>query len=175
MAISAERFTEVCALFAQDPKNRRLGWQHMEWPAAGGDPQRCYSGLAARDVPLELRKGKALKADVNVCWHQVYEVPVLCFVPYDETDAVVSFADLMEYLRFPDSIDGDAPILGLQPESVVSNGHHPVTNHFTLHLHPCETQSTLQAMGVTADSPWYIISFLSLVGPIIGMPLSMCQ
>ena len=172
--ISGGQFVSICEDFASQRHNQLLGWVLKEWERPPhADPDLPHTGLEVRNVNLSIQEG--LKADINICYDTVFSVPKIVFLAYSEDGDLLKAEQLSSMCKFPNGVDEAHPLVGNQPEAVISAGLHPITSNYTITLHPCETGSTLMMMNVSVESGWrYITSFLSLHGSFIGMPNDMC-
>ena len=172
MSVSKPLFEAACTHFLSDQARLIEGWKTITYDRdANSDPELCYTGLVCSDLPLSgpgIAEGTT--ADVQIALSPLYEVPMLCFTAYRHAHTGARPLSASEFLEKGASGEAEES----SASAHVSVLPHPVTQAYTLAVHPCETQSTLKLLRATPASPHYLTAFLSVVGPPVGLPSSLC-
>ena len=140
------------------------------------DPEACYVGLRCKRARLGQNTTETrVHCDLEICWHQIYRVPVLVFTAYGADDVALSAAQVFEHVRVPDGVTDTAALYGLHPTSVLSSAPHPVTRVAVNMVHPCETANTLTLLKASPDSVHYLDAFLSFTGNLLSLDENVSQ
>eukprot|EP01048_Picozoa_sp_COSAG05_P017404 COSAG05_NODE_2365_length_3171_cov_3.659831_3_plen_218_part_00 len=137
-------------------------------------------GVAEADDPASLHASVGVGAsgivsDVHVVLSPVYQQPVLLF-----NHSYARSGEPLSHDRVCKLLEGRLPaskIVGVGPVGpVVSQQEHPFLGYPFYAMHGCETSTLMRDVGRTdTAAPGYLLSWLSLVGPVRAHTLMICH
>lgn len=116
-----------------------------------------------------------LSCEYHVIYDPAYQVPVLYFTASYPTGKLVPLGELWSLL----------PAGRLTSETgrwdMLTDKEHPLLGRPFYHIHPCHTSKTMATVLLSSDNHMsqsgchenYILTWLSMFGPVIGMELSL--
>lgn len=120
------------------------------------------------------------KLVANLCYHPIWQAPVLYFNLYHTDDSIFSFDEVQLYLRLAGPTDITSSTL--DKLTVISQCEHPFFRAPTYYVHPCNTHkllSTMQSLRSGSDcsdsgssskrNSGLLLFWFSVVSQLIGL------
>ncbi|XP_048764425.1 ubiquitin-like-conjugating enzyme ATG10 [Ostrea edulis] len=107
-----------------------------------------------------------LTYEFHILYSQSYSVPVLYFNVHMQNGKLVSLEEIWNMVP-----DVHKDRLSQERWTFVSQQEHPLLGLPFYHLHPCHTADLMKNTPTLTDKRQYIISWLSAVGPVVGLHL----
>lgn len=154
MSLSYENFLSDITQFLLISDNLRDGWRIREVDSIKFLCKRTF---------LE-REGTCISCDYHVIHNSSYSVPILYFSMTDGTGRRLSLEEMWAWL--PSSTRTD------KKWSMVTGTDHPLLSTPYFHIHPCHTSTLMSSSGLDASS-FYLLTWLSSLGPLVGLDVSL--
>lgn len=195
--LNADEFNKLAESIAVFSGEHRLGWQiqkssHFEiaWlvfkQVVNVQPKSQKEAHGAEESELELKEEASdcdeneqvtlgvggyddtIAMEYHVVYSESYQVPVLYFNAFHSNGKLLSLEEIWNSVPGPFQ-----ERVRLDGWSTITQQEHPILGRPFFQLHPCHTADLMkqtQAMNTHSKSN-YIITWLSSVGPVVGLNL----
>lgn len=121
------------------------------------------------EATIELPDITTLQIEYHVVYSSSYQVPVLYFNAYYSNGSVLTKDELEEFVINPNYRE---PLKSstLMQQGSISQQEHPILGLPFYYIHPCDTASLMSQVDLS-NINYYIMSWLSFFGPLIGLYL----
>lgn len=109
---------------------------------------------------------EVLTYEYHIVYSPSYGVPVLYFNAHTQGGKLLGLEEIWK--RVPDVYKER---LSKERWTFITQQEHPLLGHPFYYLHPCHTADLMKNTPVLTDKRHYIISWLSAVGPVVGLKL----
>lgn len=154
MSLSYEDFLSNISQFIQISDKLRDGWSIRE---IDGIKFLCKRTIVEQE-------GMCISCDYHVIHNSSYSVPILYFSMTNEMGRRLSLEEMWAWL--PSSTRTD------NKWSMVTGTDHPLLTTPYFHVHPCHTSTLMSSSGLDTSS-FYLLTWLSSLGPLVGLDVSL--